>query len=255
MGNSTVVEFERLDKAERQGRVDLAAAFRLAARHNWHEAVANHFSLAVVEDGSRFLMNPCNRHFSRIRASELLLLDVAAPEPIRGDGPPDPTAWHIHGQIHAAMPEARCVLHAHPIYATTLACLKGYRLEMIDQNAMRFHNRIAYDDDFAGLAMDEDEGARICAAMEGKGVMMMANHGVTVIGASVADAFDELYYLERACHTQVLALSTGRPLDVVPDAVAEKTCHQWHNYPVDQARNHFEEMKRILDEEEPDYAS
>lgn len=255
MDDSTVVEFERMDDAERQGRVDLAAAFRLAVRHNWHEAVANHFSLAVSPDGHRFLMNPCGRHFSRIRASELLLLDVAAPDPVRGDGPPDPTAWHIHGRIHAALPAARCVLHAHPTYATTLACLKGYRLRMIDQNAMRFHNRIAYDDDFAGLALDEGEGARICAALQGKSVMLMANHGVTVIAASVAEAFDELYYLERACHTQVLALSTGHPLDLVSDAVAAETCRQWHDYPVDSARDHFEEMKRILDEEEPDYAS
>jgi len=245
-----------MDETERQGRIDLAAMFRIAARFDWHEGIANHFSLAVSDDGKRFLMNPQGRHFSRIRASELLLLDADTSDDVigQGAGKADPTAWNIHGQIHANNSQARCVLHTHMFYSTTLACVKGYRMQMIDQNAMRFHNRIAYDENFNGMALDAAEGKRIGATVEaGKSVLFMANHGVAVIGRSVAEAFDETYYLERACKLQVLALSTGQPLRVVSDAVAEMTCRQWTAFPIDAAADHFNAMKDILDEEEPDY--
>jgi len=245
-----------MDEIERQGRIDLAAMFRIAVRNDWHEGIANHFSLAISDDGKRFLMNPQGMHWSRIRASDLLLLDADGAEDVigQGAGKADPTAWYIHSRIHAGNPKARCVLHTHMYYATTLACLKGYRLQMIDQNAMRFHNRIAYDDDFNGMALDDSEGRRIGGTVQdGKSVLFMANHGVAVVAENVALAFDENYYLERACKLQVLALSTGQTLHVVPDEVAAKTCAQWQNFPMDAARDHFNEMKAILDKEEPDY--
>jgi ribulose-5-phosphate 4-epimerase/fuculose-1-phosphate aldolase len=246
-----------MDETERQGRIDLAAMFRIAARFNWHEGIANHFSLAVSEDGKRFLMNPQGRHWSRIRASDLLLLDADGSDDVigQGAGKADPTAWHIHSKIHAGSRTARCVLHTHMFYATTLACLKGYRLQMIDQNAMRFLGRIAYDEKFSGMALDDDEGRRIGGTLEpGKSVVFMASHGVAVIGESVAQAFDENYYLERACKLQVLALSTGQPLHVAPDDVAAMTCAQWQREDMrDSAVDHFNEMKAILDKEEPDY--
>ena len=140
-------------------------------------------------------------------------------------------------------------------YATTLACLKDYRLQMIDQNATRFYNRIAYDDNFNGMALDDGEGSRIGGTVEkDKSVIFMANHGVAVVAGNVAQAFDENYYLERACKVQVLALSTGQPLHVVSDEVAEKTCEQWQRgFSTDAAQDHFNEMKAILDKEEPDY--
>ncbi len=246
-----------MDETERQGRIDLAAMFRIAVRYNWHEGIANHFSLAVSADGKRFLMNPQGMHWSRIRASDLLLLDADGSDDVigQGAGKADPTAWHIHSKIHAGSPKARCVLHTHMFYATTLACLKGYRLQMIDQNAMRFHDRVAYDETFNGMALDDGEGRRIGGTIEdGKSVVFMANHGVAVIGESVAQAFDENYYLERACKLQVLALSTGQPLHVVSDEVAAMTSAQWQRDDTrDSAVDHFNEMKAILDRDEPDY--
>jgi len=235
-----------------QGRIDLAAAFRWAARLGFHEAVANHFSLAVVEDGSRFLIQPRGRHFSKVRASELLLVDADGAV-LEGEGSIDPTAFHIHSAIHRGVPQARCILHTHMAYATALTCLEGVRLEPVSQNALRFYERIAYDETFGGMALDTDEGARLCAALGDKTVLFMGNHGVTVTSTSVAQAFDELYFLEKACETQVLAMSTGRRLNQVPDTVARQTCRQWQEYP-DLAQLHFTELKRILDEEEPDYA-
>jgi ribulose-5-phosphate 4-epimerase/fuculose-1-phosphate aldolase len=246
----------RMDEVERQGRIDLAAMFRIAVRYNWHEGIANHFSLAISEDGERFLMNPQGLHWSRIRASDLLLLDADGSDDVigQGAGKAEPTAWHIHSKIHAGNRQARCVLHSHMFYTTTLACLKGYRLQMIDQNAMRFYNRIAYDDNFGGIALDGGEGKRIGETVEkDKSVLFMANHGVAVVAENVALAFDENYYLERACKLQVLALSTGREMHVVSDEVAEQTCRQWMGYPMETAQDHFDEMKAILDKEEPDY--
>jgi ribulose-5-phosphate 4-epimerase/fuculose-1-phosphate aldolase len=236
----------------RQGRVDLAAAFRWAARLNFHESVGNHFSLAVSPDGSKFLLNPRGRHFSRVKASELLLLDGATRQVLEGEGPPDPTAWYIHSRLHMRVPQARCVLHVHSRYATALAALKGVELLPVDQNCARFFERVAYDEVFTGFALDDTEGDRIANALGNKSVMVMGNHGVTICAASVAEAFDELYYFERACETFIIALSTGKELNVIPDEVARRTAQQWQEYP-DFANLHFAELKRILDEEEPGY--
>ncbi len=232
-------------------RVDLAAAFRMAARHNFHEAVANHFSLAVSDDGSKFLMNPCGRHFSRVRASELLLLDANDPTTMDQPNAPDSTAWCIHGSLHRNAPQARCQLHAHTKYALALACLKDPSMPSIDQNTARFHGRIAYDDGFDGMGLG-DEGERVGTLLGNKSVMLMGNHGVLMTGSHVGEAFDQLYYFEKACETVITAYATGRELNVLSDDVAQKTAQQWLDYP-GLWSNHWEALKEILDEEEPDY--
>jgi ribulose-5-phosphate 4-epimerase/fuculose-1-phosphate aldolase len=237
-----------------QARIDLAAAFRWAARLDLHESIANHFSVAVADDGSRFLLNPVGRHFSRIRASELLLLDAAVPGALQGPDAPDPTAWHLHAALHRHLPQARCILHTHMAHATALCCLEGFEFLMLDQNACRFHRRIAYDRDYSGMALDPSEGRRVAQLMgPGRSVLFMGNHGVIVVAPTVAQAFDELYYLEKAARLQVLALSTGRALAVIPDAVAALACAQWNAYPTRFSELHFNQLQHILDQEEPDY--
>jgi ribulose-5-phosphate 4-epimerase/fuculose-1-phosphate aldolase len=237
-------------------RIDLAAAFRWAARLNMHESIANHFSLAVSDDGRQFLMNPVGRHFSRVRASELLLLDVGDSTTWQGPQAPDPTAWHLHAQLHQHVPHARCILHTHMANATALCCLKDFEFLMLDQNACRFYERIAYDRNYSGMALQASEGARVASLLDGgKSVLFMGNHGVIVVGNSVAQAFDELYYLEKAAALQVLALSTGRDLQLVPDAVAKQVCRQWNDYPTQFSELHFNELKLILDAQEADYRS
>ena len=238
-----------------QERVDLAAAFRWTARLDMHEAVANHFSLAVNEDGTRFLMNANQQHFARIRASDLLLLDADDRETLERPDAPDPTAWGLHGAIHRACPHARCVMHVHSIFATVLASLKDSNLPPIDQNTATFYNRIVIDESFGGLAF-EAEGER-CAAMLGdrsKKVMVMGNHGVLVTGSDVADTFNRMYYFERAAETYIRALQTGRELRVLSDEIAEKTARELEEYP-EQAARHLEELKAILDEEGSNYAT
>lgn len=238
-----------------QGRVDLAAAFRWTVRLNMHEAVANHFSLAVNDDGTEFLINPNQRHFSRIRASDLLLLDANDPDTLARPGAPDPTAWGLHGAVHRLVPHARCVMHVHSMFATVLASLADSTLPPIDQNTATFFNRVVIDDQFGGLAFD-DEGMR-CAGLltdPAKKVMIMGNHGVLVIGRDVADAFNRLYYFERAAETYIRALQTGVPLRILPDDIAEKTAQELADYP-GQADQHLSEIKAILDGEGSTYAS
>jgi ribulose-5-phosphate 4-epimerase/fuculose-1-phosphate aldolase len=237
-------------------RTDLAAAFRWAARLGMHESIANHFSVATNDSGSQFLLNPVGSHFSRMRASELLLLDVDDPATYAGANAPDPTAWTLHAALHKQLPQARCILHTHMQNATVLCCLKDFEFLMLDQNACRFYQRIAYDRDYTGMALHADEGQRVTALMEaGKSVLFMGNHGVIVVGPTVAQAFDALYYLEKACALQVAALATGRELAQLPDAVAKVACSQWNDYPTRFSELHFTALKNILNQEEPDYQS
>lgn len=234
-------------------RVDLAAAFCLAADMGWHEAIANHFSLAVSPDGRAFLMNPKWRHFSRIRASDLLLLDATDETILRRPDAPDPSAWCIHGRLHATLPQARCVLHLHPPYATALAALADPEIKPVDQNTARFYNRVAIDLGFSGIADDPAEGDRLASRLGNRRRMLMGNHGVLVAADTVAEAFDDLYYLERACQTLVLAYSTGQKLNIMPPELAERTARDWEDYK-DAPFAHFAELKHLLDAKDPSYA-
>ena len=238
---------------ERQLRVDLAAAFRMAAELGWHEAVANHFSLAVSADGRRFLMNPRWRHFAHIRASELLRLDAGDPETMSRPDAPDTSAWCIHGHIHRALPLARCILHVHPPYATAVASLADPAIKPIEQNTARYFNRVAIDRGYGGIADNDEEGRRLVAVLGDNRRAILGNHGVLVVAGTVAEAFDDLYYLERACQTLVLAYSTGQRLNVMPPELAERTARSWDDYK-EAAFSHFAEMKRLLDAKDPSYA-
>lgn len=237
---------------ETQIRIDLAAAIRLSCRNEWHEGVANHFSAAVSADGRKFLVNPRWVHWSRVRASDLVLCDADDPTTMERPDAPDPSAWSIHSALHRKLPQARVALHIHPPYATALACLKDPTIKPVDQVTARFFNRLAYDLDFGGIATAGEEGERIANAIGNHSSVMMGNHGVTTLGATVAEAWDALYHLERAAKTLVLAYSTGQPLNVMSDDLAEATAAEWETYR-DAEFAHFDEMKRILDSEEPDY--
>ncbi len=227
-------------------RRDLAAAFRWTARFN--------ISLAINEDGSRFLMNPNQMHFSRITASSLIELDANDPNTMQRADAPDPTAWGLHGSIHRACPHARCVMHAHPIFSTVLATLKNPELPPIDQNTAMFYQRYVVDNDFGGLAFS-DEGER-CAKLlsdPSKFAMIMGNHGMLVVGQTVAQTFNRLYYFERAAETYIRALQTGLPLNVLSHDIAERTAAALENYPGYDDK-FLAELRAILDAEGDNYA-
>jgi len=235
-------------------RVDLAAAFRWTARLNMHEAVANHFSLAINDAGTRFLMNPNQVHFARIKASDLIVVDANDPDTLTGPNAPDATAWGLHGGMHRHCPHARCAMHVHSIHATVLASLADSSLPPIDQNSAAFFNRYVIDDHYVGLAF-EQEGKR-CAQLltdPSKKVLIMGNHGVMIIGNTVAETFNRLFYFERAAETYIRALQTGQPLRVLSDEVAEKAARELEEYP-GQSTRHLNELKAILDDEGSNYS-
>ena len=224
---------------EQKLRQELAAALRLAAHFGFNEGICNHFSLQL-ENGS-FLLNPHGQHWSQISASDILCIDPANP----GDSA-EATALNIHGAIHAQHEEATCVLHTHMPWVTSLTCLRDPALKFVHQNSLRFYNDIAYDDTYNGLAESPEEGARIAACLGGKRVLFMANHGVVVTGPTVAEAFDRLYYLERACEVQVKAMATGQPLNEIGANLAAKTRAEFDagaNY----ASQHFQALLKLLD--------
>lgn len=233
-------------------RQDLAAAFRICAALNWHESVGNHFSAAVSADGRRFLMNPKWMPFAEIRASDLLLLDADDPDVMTRPEAPDASAWVVHGTIHRRAPQVRVLLHAHTPWATALATLKDPRLLPIDNNTARFYGDLAIDTGFGGIADEDEEGERLALALGDKSCLMMGNHGVSVSAETVAEAFEKLYFLEKAAQTMMLAHGSGQPLNVLSDAVARKTAAGWIPYR-GMAFAHFDHLKRQLDKTDPSW--
>lgn len=238
--------------SEEQARIDLAATFRIIAHLGMHEAVANHFSAAISDDGKQFLLNPKWKHFSRICASDLLLLNADdASSAAREDV--DATAWAIHGQIHQRLPQVRAVLHLHPIYTTSLACLAHPHIPPIDQNSARYFRRLAVDTLYGGMADTVAEGARLASLLQGHSRLLMGNHGVLVTAPTIGEAFDDIWTLERACQIVITAWSSGQPLQLLSDEVAEKTARDWEKIG-DFSRRHFEEMKLLMIKADPSLA-
>ncbi|MGF6525055.1 ribulose-5-phosphate 4-epimerase/fuculose-1-phosphate aldolase [Variovorax sp. PvP013] len=230
--------------AVRRLREDLALALRAAAHHGLSEGVCNHFSVAVPGDVERYLINPRGLHWSEIGADDIVLIDVRG-EVLAGRHRVEPTALFIHGAVHRIAGHA-VVLHVHAPYATALTLTADRALDpTLSQNAMRYMGRIAIDDTYNGLALDDAEGERIARAMAGKDVAFLANHGVLVAGATLAHAYDDLYYLERACLHQVIAQSTGRPLAPVDAALAARVAAQVQGER-EQSDLFFEALRRLL---------
>lgn len=238
-------------------RTDLACSLRWAARLGLNEGVDNHFSAAVPDEdgvvrGDRFLINPYGWHWSEVTASSLVLCDADG-NVLEGENSVEPTAFFIHSRVHLGAPHAHVVMHTHMPHTTALTLIEGGRLEMCEQNALAFDGRIAYDDEYHGLALDAEEGDRIARQMGNRSVLMMASHGVTVAGPSVAMAFNDLYYLERAAQFQVLARSAGGKLRTISDSVRETARQQFSTEMAQVADRHFTALRRMLDHSEPEY--
>jgi ribulose-5-phosphate 4-epimerase/fuculose-1-phosphate aldolase len=227
-------------------RIDLAAAFRLTAQFGWHESVGNHYSVAVSPDGKTFLMNPKWQHFESIRASDLQLLNADNPDVMTREDAPDASAWAVHAAIHRARPEARVILHCHPPYTTALSTLADPMLKPIDNNTARFFENVALDHGFSGIADDAAEGALFAEALIGHSVLLMRNHGVIVTGTTIAEAFEDLYFFEKAAQTLLTAYASGQPLNILTDDIARKTAVGWRDYR-GMADAHFAYLKTMLD--------
>ncbi|HEY0884084.1 MAG TPA: aldolase [Ramlibacter sp.] len=206
-------------------RAGLAVALRAAAHHGLAEGVCNHFSIELPDASGRFLLNPRGLLWSEVQADDIVMVDAQGRQ-LAGRHPVEPTAMFIHAAVHRLCRQA-CVLHTHMPYATALTLTSEGALDTtLSQNAMRFHGRVAVDRTYNGLALDAGEGERIARAMEGRDVAFLGNHGVIVCGARIDHAYDDLYYLERACMHEVLARSTGLPLRQADPALARRVCEQ-----------------------------
>ncbi len=238
-------------------RTDLACALRWAVRYDLHEGVCNHFSMALPNDdgvmkGDRFLINPYGVHWSQMKASDIILVNDEG-EVLDGTREVEPTAFFIHSRVHKAAPGAVAVLHTHQPYATALTIIEQGRLEMCEQNALMFDGRLSYDDDYEGLALDGAEGDRLARKLGNGQILMMASHGVMTTGINVAEAFTDLYYLERAARLQILAASTGKPLRTISDEIRAHARQQFVTERAIVAERHFRALGDILDREEPEY--
>ena len=232
---------------------DLAAVFRWTAKLNMHEGIANHFSVCHPDSNGSFYVNGTGQHFSNIKASDLVLIEEKNFEKMKNKPEiVDPTAINIHGAIHKKVPHAKCILHVHSKYATALSCLKDPTLPPIDQNTMRFYNRIALYDDFGGLGFEE-ESEKMANSIGNHSTLLLANHGILTAAPTIAQAFDDLFYFEKACETYLTALSTGKELNIASNEVAEKTAQDWENYSTDMAGLHLKAIRSILDSEDSSY--
>lgn len=236
---------------ESNAKIDLAAALRAAALHGYGEGIDNHFSLAVPGTDDRFFLNPYGPHWSELRASDLLTVTLDG-KIVDGTGDWETSAFMIHRAAHLARANARCVLHTHMPYSTAIGITRDGLDTRLSQNAMYFHGRVAHVP-YGGLADAAEEGLRISEGVRDEtSVVLLANHGVLVIGSDVADAWHKLYFLERACQLQVLSSSVGGELIRVPEAVAASTARQWEREAANAPRL-FKAVKRILDRDCPGY--
>lgn len=225
-------------------RADLALALRAAAHHGLAEGVCNHFSVELPDASGRFLLNPRGLLWREVRADDIVMVDSQG-QALAGRHPVEPTAMFIHAAIHRIARQP-CVLHTHMPFATALTLTTDRALDTaLSQTAMRFHGRLAVDAHYNGLALDASEGERIARAMGSADVVFLANHGVVVCGPCMAHAYDDLYYLERACQAQVLAQSTGRALAPVDAALAARVAAQTLGERV-QSELFFEALRRTV---------
>jgi len=238
-----------------QARIHLAAAHRLAVLHELEEGIDNHFTVTVPGHDDRYLILPFGLHWSEARASDMIVFDEAG-RTLEGEGVVELSAQCIHAPIHR-ITGARVVLHTHQTWALALNMLQDNRLLPANQTAAFFHGHVAYDDNYTGTADTLEEGERLAGVIGDKHVLFMKNHGVLVTGNTIAQAYRRLYKLERVCRAQVLAMSSGRPLEVLSDEIAARVqappVHDRHSR-AERERLYFEAMMRVLDRELPGYA-
>jgi len=234
---------------EREARIELAAAFRIAVMFDFHEGISNHFSMLIPGRDDRFLINPFGLHFSEITASSLAVVEVDG-TPVSGTAPD--TGVGIHAPIHRLCPQATVVLHTHQPYTTALAMKNGLPLEPISQTSLQFVDRTTYDEHYAGLA-DLDEGERLAKILGEHDVLFLRHHGILVAGPELGVAIDDLYMLEKAAQLQVLASGLG-PLTPIDIETIEATRSQFARPGlVDWGRKHWAALLRMVERTQPDF--
>ena len=221
-----------------QARIELAACFQMAAQRGFDEGICNHFSAVVPGHDDLFFVNPHGYAFSEITASKILVCDFEG-HVLDGVGQPEATAFYIHARLHRLKPRVRAAFHTHMPNATALCLLEGPPLLWLGQTSLKFYGRTAVDENYNGLALDDSEGDRIAQSMGDADILFLKNHGVMVAGPNIAEAWDDLYYLERAAEVQLKAMSANRPLKPIPHDVAQLAYEQMRVGDPQSARDHL----------------
>jgi len=236
------------ESAERQARIELAACFRLANRFGWNEGIANHFSVEIAPD--RYLLNPYELHFREITASNLLVVDGEG-KVHAGKGQVRSAAFYLHPRLHTLLPRAKAIIHAHPPYATAISCVKGGRLDQSSAHAMLFGKQVCYDDEMGG-EVSEGEVQRLVSKVGDKTIVFQAAHGLTTVGNTIADAFDNFYFTERWAQNTILKKPMGEPHRIADNLLWNSPDRDKTLTPRAQ-QAHLNAWMRVLDKEEADY--
>jgi ribulose-5-phosphate 4-epimerase/fuculose-1-phosphate aldolase len=236
---------------EQQARTDLAAAYRLVAHYGWDDMIFTHISARVPGPEHHFLINPYGMLFSEITASSLVKVDldgkVVEPTPYFIN----PAGFTIHSAVHAAREDAKCVLHLHTVAGVAVSSQQDGLLPLF-QTAMLLNDQIAYHE-YEGVALLLDERPRLVADLGEKNVMLLRNHGTLTVGATVGEAFLAMYFLERACATQIAALAGGAKLHYPAAEVQDVVKSQSQNGVPQVAKLAWDALLRMLDTKDPSY--
>jgi ribulose-5-phosphate 4-epimerase/fuculose-1-phosphate aldolase len=246
-----------MNQSEWQARVELAAAYRLAAILGWSDMLGTHFSLRVPGTEDQFLINPYGMLFEEITASSLIKVDVRGNKLSESPYEVNRAGFVIHSAVHMGRPDAHCVLHCHTLAGVGVASQK-HGLLPITQMALTILSEVRYHD-YEGVADNEDERSRIVKDLGDGGVLILRNHGTLTVGATVAEAFARMNRIERACRFQLSALTGGAQPNPIPQEVIDYTIQQGRE--INETgrgaggRLLWAALKRKLDREAPDYAS
>jgi ribulose-5-phosphate 4-epimerase/fuculose-1-phosphate aldolase len=240
--------------AERRARIELAACYRLVAHYRMTDLIYTHISARVPVRPPRFLINPYGLMFEEITASNLVTvtIDGRIVDDPAGLGI-NPAGFVIHSAIHGARDDVGCVIHTHTAAGLAVAAQERGLLPL-SQHAMRFTDRLAYHD-YEGVALDLPEQRRLVRDLGRNNAMILRNHGLLTCGATVAEAFDLIYYLERACQAQVGAMASGAALSIPKRSVARKVARQFARPGRTAPENAWSALLRLVDRIDPSYKS
>ena len=243
---------ERVSPDEWRARQELACAYRLFDHFGWHELIYNHITVRVPGDNGHFLINPFGLMYREVTASNLVKIDIDG-KIVLGDHPVNRAGFVIHSAIHRARKDAHAVAHTHTTAGQAVSCQEHGLLPM-SFSAMMFHERIAYHD-FEGITLDLDEQERLLADLGDKDVMILRNHGLLTCGPTLADAFQEMYQLQRSCEVQVAALAGGARVIIPREELAIRATGQFARTARNGVENRmmFDAMTRWMVDKDPSF--
>lgn len=245
-------ENDQISEEEWKARQELAACYRVFAMLGWDESIYNHITVRVPGEKGAFLINPFGLHFSEVKASNLIKIDIDGNKLCDSEYPVNKAGFVQHSLFHRNLHDAHCIIHTHTTATMAVCALEG-GLQPINFYACNFMGRLSYHT-FEGITVREEEGERLLENLGSNRILMLRNHGPVVLGPTLPIAFVQYWVLQRACEIQVATLSMGKPI-LVPDEVIE--VHQRDliqgQASAEPGRADFDAMVRRVDKIDPSW--